>query len=64
VSEGDLPGVAHEDVKADGNDHVDSHVVGHIDIVVLERKGKRARKAMRTINQKRVTPELKNWTSS
>jgi len=64
VSEGDLPCVAHENVEADGNDDVDGHVVGHIDIIVLKRKGKRARKAMRMTNQKRVTPELKNWTSS
>jgi len=44
MTERDLPCVAHEDVEADGNNDVDGHVVGQIDIIVLEEEGKEGKK--------------------
>jgi hypothetical protein len=44
MSERDLPCVTDQEVEANGNDHIDSHVVGHIDIVVFEEKGKEGKK--------------------
>jgi hypothetical protein len=44
MAERDLPCVAYEDVEADRNDDIDGHVVGHIDVVILEEKGEEGKK--------------------
>ncbi len=44
MSERYLPGVPDQDAEADGDDDVDRHVISHVDIVVLEKKGKGSKK--------------------
>ncbi len=35
-----LAGVTHQKVQTDHHDHVDGHVIGHIDIIIFCKEGK------------------------
>jgi hypothetical protein len=45
MPERNLASVPDQDVEADGNDDVDGHVVGHVNIVVLEQEGEEGKKS-------------------
>jgi hypothetical protein len=41
---GNLAGMAHQQIEADDDNHIDGHIIGHVDIIIFKQKGKEGQK--------------------